>query len=79
MIPALLLQGMKLGSLPRVLATIYNKEIVHGMNLLLEEWSYYLSYDRVKIMKMDPQTVARLQGSWSLFARCDRSRRPSSQ
>ncbi|OJJ51872.1 hypothetical protein ASPSYDRAFT_110874, partial [Aspergillus sydowii CBS 593.65] len=62
MIPALLLQGMKFGSLPRVLATSCNEEIVHTLNSLLEEWSYYLSYDRVKMMKMDPQTVARLQG-----------------
>jgi hypothetical protein len=70
MIPALLLQGMKFGSLPRVLATSCNevclafaltfasilskKEIVHGLNSLLEEWSHYLSYDREKMMKMDP-------------------------
>jgi hypothetical protein len=38
------------------------KEIVHGLSLLLEEWSHYLSYDREKMMKLDPQTVARLQG-----------------
>lgn len=78
MIPALLLQGMKFGSLPRVLATSCNEvclaftltsasmltgqEIVHTLNSLLEEWSYYLSCDRAKMMKMDPQTVARLQG-----------------
>lgn len=76
-IPALLLQGIKFGSLPRVLATSYNEvylafaltsasmltgqEIVYTLNSLLEEWSYYLSCNHAKMMKIDPQTIIRLQ------------------
>ncbi|KAL4783681.1 hypothetical protein BJX76DRAFT_244044 [Aspergillus varians] len=62
MIPSLLVQGMKIGSLARVLATNCDEEIVHALNSLLDEWSFYLSYDRVKMAKIDHQTVARLQG-----------------
>ncbi|KAI2835487.1 hypothetical protein CBS11350_10013 [Aspergillus niger] len=61
-IPALLLHGMKFGSIPRALATNCFEEMVHGLGSLLESWSYYVRGDRAKMLKIDPQTVGKLQG-----------------
>ncbi|KAF4210314.1 hypothetical protein CNMCM5878_004631 [Aspergillus fumigatiaffinis] len=61
-IPALLLQGMKFGSIPRALATNCYEEMVYGLGSLLESWSYYVRGDRAKMLKIDPHTVEKLQG-----------------
>ncbi|KAH2727859.1 hypothetical protein KXV31_004273, partial [Aspergillus fumigatus] len=61
-IPALLLQGMKFGSIPRAFATNCYEEMVHGLDSLLESWSYYVRGDRAKMLKIDPYTVETLQG-----------------
>ncbi|KAF7136920.1 hypothetical protein CNMCM5793_006582 [Aspergillus hiratsukae] len=61
-IPALLLQGMKFGSIPRALAMNCYEEMVHGLGSLLESWSYYVRGDRAKMLKIDPHTVETLQG-----------------
>ncbi|GFF96384.1 hypothetical protein IFM53868_08512 [Aspergillus udagawae] len=61
-IPALLLQGMKFGSIPRALATNCYEEMAHGLGSLLESWSYYVRGDRAKMLKIDPHTVEKLQG-----------------
>ncbi|KAL5335653.1 hypothetical protein BJX70DRAFT_390567 [Aspergillus crustosus] len=61
-IPALLFQGMKLGSLPKALATNCYEEMVHGLGSVLELWSYYMRGDHAKMLKIDPYTVERLQG-----------------
>ncbi|GFF28549.1 hypothetical protein IFM61606_10181 [Aspergillus udagawae] len=61
-IPALLLQGMKFGSIPRALAMNCYEEMVHGLGSLLESWSYYVRGNREKMLKIDPYTVETLQG-----------------
>ncbi|KAL5687471.1 hypothetical protein EMGR_001738 [Emarellia grisea] len=61
-IPALLQQGMKFGSIPRALATKCYEEMVHGLGSLLESWSCYVRGDRAKMLKIDPHTVETLQG-----------------
>ncbi|KAL5042076.1 hypothetical protein BDW71DRAFT_211535 [Aspergillus fruticulosus] len=61
-IPALLIQGMKLGSLPRALATNCHEEMVYGLGSVLKLWSYYMRDDHADMLKVDPYTVERLQG-----------------
>ncbi|KAL4960565.1 uncharacterized protein BDV14DRAFT_192865 [Aspergillus stella-maris] len=61
-IPALLIQGMKLGSIPRVLATSCDEEIVHALDVLLKGWSQYLGHNTASMLKLDPETIDRLQG-----------------
>lgn len=36
--------------------------MVHGLDSLLESWSYYVRGDRAKMLKIDPYTVETLQG-----------------
>ncbi|KAF9883067.1 hypothetical protein FE257_004124 [Aspergillus nanangensis] len=59
-IPALLLHGMILGSLPRALAADIPEEMVTGLQNLKEYWSSIFKGDRGKMLRLDVYTVEKI-------------------
>ncbi|KAL4891328.1 hypothetical protein BDV59DRAFT_203528 [Aspergillus ambiguus] len=60
-IPALLLHGMMLGSLPRALAADIPEEMVTGLQNLRKYWSSLFKGDCGKMLRLDVPTVEKLQ------------------
>ncbi|KAJ5737432.1 uncharacterized protein N7483_002557 [Penicillium malachiteum] len=60
-LPALLVHGMQIGSLPEVLASNCDEEICHALTELYRYWSSLVGDDPAKMLRIDVHTVSTLQ------------------